>query len=356
VKGPFARDDDHEQVVFTRDDATGLKCIIAIHSTALGPALGGTRFWAYADEDEALTDVLRLSRAMTYKNACAGLDLGGGKAVIIGDPRELGSEALFRSYGRAVQSLGGRYITAGDVGTTPADLAIIRHETPWVTGADEVEGGSGDSGVFTAYGVYLAMHPVAEAALGSPSLQGRHIAVQGLGKVGWRLVNHLVEEGAKVTVADISQEAIDRVADLEGVEVVGVDEVLFTDADIVSPNALGGVLDETTIARMQVSAVCGGANNQLATEEDAQRLHERGILYAPDYVVNAGGVINVADELHPMGYSEQRARRRINAIPATLRAIVDVSRKQDVTTESAAMHVAEDRIAAVSGTRHFWLP
>jgi valine dehydrogenase (NAD+) len=357
VKGPFAREDGHEQVVFTRDDASGLACIIAIHSTALGPALGGTRFWAYADEDDALTDVLRLSRAMTYKNACAGLDLGGGKAVIVGDPVELKTEALLRAYGRAVESLGGRYITACDVGTTPADMAIIQRETRWVTGTDEVEGGSGDSGVVTAQGVYLAMHAVADAVFGTPSLSSRHIAVQGLGKVGSRLVGHLVNEGAKVTVADIAPSAIDRVSSLQGVEVVDVDDVLFTDADIISPNALGGVLDETTIPKLQAQAVCGGANNQLGTDQDAALLHERGILYAPDYVVNAGGVINVAAELHPHGYSEERAHRRVDAIPATLRSIIDVSRKQDVTTEQAAEHVAEERIAAVSDTRRrFWLP
>lgn len=356
MEGTFARQEGHEQVVFTRDDATGLACIIAIHSTALGPALGGTRFHAYPSEDEALTDVLRLSRAMTYKNACAGLDLGGGKAVIIGDPGQLRSEALLRAYGRAIASLGGRYITACDVGTTPADMALIAHETRWVTGAEEAEGGSGDSGVLTSYGIYLAMHTVAEATFGSSSLAGRHIAVQGLGKVGGRLVHHLVDEGAKVTVADISDEAVDRVVDLAGVEVVDVDDVLLTDADIVSPNALGGVLDAATIAGLQAEAVCGGANNQLATEEDAQRLHERGILYAPDYVVNAGGVIMVANELHPHGYSESRARQRVNAIPATLRSIIEVSRHQDVTTEHAALHVAEERIASVSATRRFWLP
>jgi valine dehydrogenase (NAD+) len=357
VKGPFAREDGHEQVVFTRDDTTGLACIIAIHSTALGPALGGTRFRAYETEDEALTDVLRLSRAMTYKNACAGLDLGGGKAVIVGDPEELRSEALFRAFGRAVESLGGRYITACDVGTTPADMAIIQRETRWVTGTFEVDGGSGDSGVVTAQGVYLAMHPLAEAVFGTPSLSGRHIAVQGLGKVGARLVGHLVGEGAKVTVADIDPEAIDRVADVDGVEVVDVDDVLLTDADIISPNALGGVINETLIPKLQAQAICGGANNQLGTHDDAVQLHERGILYAPDYVVNAGGVINVANELHPLGYSSERAHQRVDAIPATLRNIIEVSRKQDITTDDAALHVAEERIAAVSGTRQrFWLP
>lgn len=356
MEGPFARPDGHEQVVFTRDDEVGLACIIAIHSTALGPALGGTRFRAYDSEDEALTDVLRLSRAMTYKTACAGLDHGGGKAVIVGDPNELRSEALLRTYGRAVESLGGRYITACDIGTTPADMAIVKRETRWATGADVVEGGSGDSGVLTAFGLYLAMQAVADALFGTSALGGRHIAVQGLGKVGSRLVDHLVEEGAKVTVADIAADAVDRVVDLPGVEVVDVDDVLFVDADIVSPNALGAILDERTIPQIQAQAICGGANNQLATTEDAARLHDRGILYAPDYVVNAGGVINVADELHPRGHDPARARRRAQAIPENLRSIIEVSRTDGITTDDAALHVAEARIAAVGGTRRFWLP
>jgi valine dehydrogenase (NAD+) len=356
VAGPFARFDGHEQVVFGNDDATGLRCIVAIHSTRLGPAVGGTRFRPYATEDEALDDVLRLSRAMTSKAACAGLDAGGGKAVIIGDPAELRSEALLRAYGRVIHSLGGRYVTACDVGTTPADMATIGRETPWVTGMDPVDGGSGDSGVLTAVGVHLGIRTAVQATFGEPSLAGRHVAVQGLGKVGSRLVGHLVDEGAKVTVADVSEAAVDRVTHLPGVEVVEVDQVLAVDADVVSPNALGGVLDEATIERIQARVVCGGANNQLATPDDAQRLHDRGVLYAPDYVVNAGGLINVVDELHPGGYSEARARRRVEAIPATLAQIVQVSRTEGVTTEEAATRVADRRIARVGDLRGFWLP
>ncbi len=355
MEGPFARFDGHEQVVFGNDDETGLRCIIAIHSTRLGPALGGTRFRSYDDEDAALTDVLRLSRAMTYKSACAGLDLGGGKAVIIGNPAELRSEELLRAYGRMIESLGGRYVTACDVGTTPKDMAMIQHETRWATGASPEDGGSGDSGVLTAIGIHLSMRAVAAAAFGEPSLAGRHVAVQGLGKVGSRLVEHLVEDGAKVTAADIDEEAVSRVSGLPGVEITAVDDVLEVDADIVSPNALGSVLDADTIEAIQAPVVCGGANNQLATVEDAQRLHERGILYAPDYVVNAGGVINVADELHPLGYSAQRARSRAEAIPATLTRIVEVARDERVTTEEAAARVAERRIAAVGGLRRIWL-
>lgn len=343
----FDRFEGHEQVVFGNDDATGLKCIIAIHSSALGPGLGGTRFRAYEDDDDALADVLRLSRAMTLKSACAGIDHGGGKAVILGDPAELRSEELLRAYGRMIASLGGRYVTACDIGTTPDDMAIIRRETRWATGADPVEGGSGDSGIVTAVGLHLGMRAAAGLAFGSDDLAGRHVAVQGVGKVGRRLVEQLVADGAKVSVADVSDEALARVAHLDGVEVVGVDEVLAVDADIVSPNALGDVWHESSIAALQARVICGGANNQLTTDEDAARLAERGVLYAPDYVVNSGGVIAVADELHPAGHDPARVRRRIEAIPRTLTRIVEVARAEGITTEDAAVHVAEQRIGAV---------
>ena len=351
----FGRFEGHEQVVFGHDDATGLRCIIAIHSTVLGPALGGTRFRAYGDDESALEDVLRLSRAMTLKSACAGLDHGGGKAVIIGDPTELRSEALLRAYGRMIASLGGRYVTACDMGTTPDDMAVIRRETRWATGADPVEGGSGDSGVLTAVGVYLCIQAACAAAFDTPDLGGRHIAVQGLGKVGRRLVEHLVQDGAKVSVADVASDAVARVSDLPGVEVVDPVDIVEIDADVLSPNALGGVLDATTIDRLEAKVVCGGANNQLAAADDAERLHERGVLYAPDYVVNAGGVINVADELHPAGHSPERARKRAEAMPRTLTRIIEVSRQEGVSTEVAARRVAERRIAAVGRLAGFKL-
>ncbi|MTV24518.1 Glu/Leu/Phe/Val dehydrogenase [Nitriliruptoraceae bacterium ZYF776] len=352
----FAHADGHEQVVLTRDEATGLACIIAIHSTRLGPALGGTRWRPYASEDEAMTDVLRLSRAMTYKNACAGIDHGGGKAVIIGDPGTDRSEALLRAYGRAIASLGGRYVTAGDVGTTPADLAVIKRETPFVTGAESSDGGSGDSGVTTALGVELGMRAAAAFRWGSDDLGSRHVAVQGLGKVGGRLVRSLADQGAKLTVADVDQAAVDRVADLPGVEVVDVDDVLFVDADIISPNALGGVLSATTIPEVQAAVVCGGANNQLATDEDAEALRDADVLYCPDFVVNAGGVIQVADELLPGGHDPDRVRRRAQAIPATLTTVLEVARDERVSTEVAAERVAERRIAGVGALRGFYLP
>jgi valine dehydrogenase (NAD+) len=357
MQGPFALLDGHEQVVFGQDDETGLRCIIAIHSTRLGPALGGTRFHAYPSEEDALVDVLRLSRAMTYKAACAGLDLGGGKAVILGDPEELSSEALLRAYGRMVESLGGRYITACDVGTTPDDMVHVARETPWATGADTAHGGSGDSGIPTARGVHLAMQACAQHRWGSPSLEGRHVAVQGLGKVGRRLVEHLVEDGARITAADVDEAATEAVARLDGVEVVHVDDVLEVDADIVSPNALGGILDERSIAALQAEIVCGGANNQLADEhEDGLRLHRRGILYAPDYVVNAGGLINVSDELGTGGHTPARVERRLERIGETLRRIFATADADDVPTATAAERVAEQRINAVGSLRRFWLP
>ncbi|MDX1659435.1 MAG: Glu/Leu/Phe/Val dehydrogenase [Nitriliruptorales bacterium] len=351
----FEHLDGHEQVLFGNDPGTGLRCIIAIHSTALGPSLGGTRFYPYGTEEEALVDVLRLSMAMSYKAACAGLDLGGGKAVIIGDPETDKSEPLLRAYGRMVGSLGGRYITACDVGTYPRDMEIVGRETRWATGKDVEHGGSGDSGILTAYGVYLAMKATAREVFGTDDLSGRHIAVQGLGKVGRRLVDHLLEEGAKVTATDIDQGALDAAAE-RGVDPVEPERIFDVDADIFSPNALGAVLSEDTIPRLQVGAVCGGANNQLATVEDAARLQERDILYAPDYVVNAGGLINVSDELHPGGYSADRAKHKAQHIDDTLVEIFEEARQAGSTTEIAAEKVAERRMANVGRLRGIWLP
>ena len=356
MQGPFSHFLGHEQVVFGHDEQTGLRSIIAIHSTALGPSLGGTRFYPYETEEAALVDVLRLSRAMTYKSACAGLDLGGGKAVIIGDPETDKSEALLRAFGRQIESLGGRYVTACDVGTYPADMEVIGRETRWATGKAPEHGGSGDSGILTAYGVFVGMQATADRVWGTPSLEGRHVAVQGLGKVGRRLVEHLVEDGAKVTVADIDADAVGAVVERFEVDAVEPDDVYDVDADVFSPNALGAVLSETTIPRLQVQAVCGGANNQLATLEDAERLHEAGIAYAPDYVVNAGGVINVGDELHPGGHDPDRCLAKARHIGVTLREIFTLAKEQGINSEVAAETVAERRIASVSRLRSFHLP
>lgn len=352
----FSRLGGHEQVVFGHDAASGLRCIIAIHSTALGPALGGTRMYPYETEDEALEDVLRLSQGMTYKSACAGLDLGGGKAVIIGDPTTDKSEALLRAYGRFVESLNGRYVTACDVGTTPADLSVVAHETRWATGGLREEGGSGDSGIMTAHGVHLGVRATVKRVFGGPDLAGRHIAVLGLGKVGGRLVEHLLGDGARVTVADIRADATARFADHERVEVVDPEELPYVEADVLSPNALGGTLTEELVGDLRVRAVCGGANNQLATPKVGTMLHEAGILYAPDFVVNAGGVISVGDELHEGGWSEERVRSRAERIDDTLQEIFDEAAASDEPTAVAANVVAERRIERIVGLRRVWLP
>ncbi len=352
----FSRLGGHEQVVFGHDTASGLRCIIAIHSTALGPALGGTRMYPYPTEEEALEDVLRLSQGMTYKAACAGLDLGGGKAVIIGDPATDKSEVLLRAYGRFVESLGGRYVTACDVGTTPADLSVVGRETRWATGGLQQEGGSGDSGIMTAHGVHLGVRATCKRAFGTADLNDRHVAVLGLGKVGGRLVEALLEDGARVTVADIRPEATARFADHDRVEVVPVDELPLVEADVLSPNALGGLLTEELVPELRVRAVCGGANNQLATPKVGHLLHEAGVLYAPDFVVNAGGVISVSDELHPDGWSAERVRSRAERIDDTLQEIFDEAAATDEPTAVAANIVAERRIERVGGLRRTWLP
>jgi valine dehydrogenase (NAD+) len=348
--------DGHEQVVVGNDPASGLRCLVAIHSTVLGPALGGTRFHAYPDEDAALADVLRLSRAMTYKAACAGMDLGGGKAVIIGDPTKLRSEALLRAYGRIVASLGGRYVTAGDIGTTPEDLAVVRRETRHVTGLPSVEGGSGDSGVPTALGVFLGLRATVRRALGTDDLAGIHVVVQGLGKVGRRLVGHLLDHGAHVTVADVDERAVALVAEHDRVAVVAPHEVLDVEADVLSPNALGGVITEDNAAGLRVRAVVGGANNQLATPAAGAALHAAGITYAPDYVVNSGGIISVGDELEPGGYDPERVAARTQRIADTLVEVFAEADAAGVRPEVAAGTVAERRIEAVARLGRFRLP
>ena len=353
---PFEQFDGHEQVVFGRDDDTGLRVIIAIHSTRLGPSLGGTRFYPYVDEGAALTDALRLSKAMAYKAAAAGLDLGGGKAVIIGDPATDKSEALLRAYGRLVEALGGRYITACDVGTYPADMALVARETRWATGADPVEGGSGDSGVLTAYGAFVGLQACADELWRSPSLRGRHVAIQGVGKVGRRLASYVHEAGGKLSVSDSNEQAVAWCAEQLGAEVVGTEKIHAVDADIFSPNALGAVLNDETIGELQCRVVAGAANNQLAEPRHAEALRDAGVLYAPDYVINAGGLIQVADELHPGGYSEARARARAAGIADRLRAVFALANQEGVTTALAADRFAEQRMAAVGGLRRFWLP
>jgi valine dehydrogenase (NAD+) len=339
----------HEQVVFCQDAPTGLRAIICIYSTALGPALGGTRFYPYESEDVALADALRLSAAMAYKNALAGLDLGGGKAVIIGDPAQLKTEPLLRAYGRFVASLGGRYITACDVGTYSADMDIIARECQYVTGRSPAYGGAGDSSVLTALGVFQGMRAAAEHMWGTPDLRGRRVGVEGVGKVGSHLVDHLVEAGARVVVCDVSGQAIDRVRgrhpDIDAV--AGLDALTTEQADIFAPCALGGTLSEATVAKLTAKIVCGGANNQLDHQGTETLLAERGILYAPDFVVNAGGVIQVADEVN--GYDEARATAKAAEIFHTTAAILASAASGGISPSKAADALGEVRMAAAVG-------
>lgn len=334
----------HEQVLFCSEPSVGLRAIIAIHDTTLGPALGGVRMWTYKSEEEALEDVLRLSRAMTYKAAVAGLNLGGGKAVIMGDPRTQKSEALFRAFGRFVESLGGRYITAEDVGTTAADMEWIRMETRYVTG---VPGRSGDPSPFTAHGVYYGMKACAKVVFGSDSLANRTVVVQGAGNVARHLVEALLREGAHVYVADLFPEKAQRLCQDVGGTPVEADTVYDIPCDIFSPNALGGVLNAETIPRLRCAIVAGAANNQLQDEHaDARRLHERGILYAPDYVINAGGLLNVAAELEET-YDPRRVLERASGIYDTLLRIFRIARERGILPTEAAAAIAEERIAAI---------
>jgi valine dehydrogenase (NAD+) len=351
----FERATEHEEVVFCQDPASGLRAIIAIYSTALGPALGGTRFYPYESEDDALADVLDLSKAMAYKNALAGLDLGGGKAVIIGDPTTAKSEPLLRAYGRFVEGLGGRYITACDVGTYVEDMDVVARECSYVTGRSPANGGAGDSSVLTAFGVYQGMLAAARYKWDADGLAGRRIGIAGVGKVGRHLVEHAVDEKAEVVVTDVKPEAIEWVR--ERYPDVGVvadnDTMLRTELDVYAPCALGGVLDDEAAEVMRAAIVCGGANNQLAHDAIDNRLHERGIVYCPDYLVNAGGVIQVDDERH--GFSFERAKAKTAQIHHAMLAVLRAADAQGVTPVEAADRLAEERIARVPAVRRIWV-
>jgi leucine dehydrogenase len=339
----------HEEVLFGHDPVSGLRTIIAIHSTALGPALGGARFYEYASEEEALADVLRLSKGMTYKAATAGLDLGGGKAVIIGDPGAMKSERLLRAFGSIVDSLGGRYITAEDVGTTTDDMATVARQTEWVAGLPTEHGGSGDPSPATARGVMRAMRTVARHLWGTDDLSGRTVAVQGVGKVGGDLVARLAKAGAATVVTDVDEQALDRMVTDHGSRVVGLDSIYDVACDILAPCALGGSLGPDTIPRLRCSAVVGSANNQLISEDDADSLARRGILYAPDFVVNAGGIINIASGIG--GYDERRAATAVDAIDRALTTVLETAADTGINTHEAATRVAEHRIETIGGLR-----
>jgi leucine dehydrogenase len=333
----------HEQVLFCNDSVTGLKAIIAIHNTVLGPALGGTRMWSYSNEMEALNDVLRLSKGMTYKNSISGLNLGGGKAVIIGDARTMKSEALFRRFGKFVESLAGNYITAEDVGISPADMNWVNMETNHVAG---LPGKSGDPSPVTAYGVYMGMKACAKVQFGSDSLEGKTIAVQGVGHVGEYLVKHLSAEKANVVITDIHEETLKRVANEYGVKVVASNEIYDVPMDIYAPCAMGATINDETLSRLTCSIIAGAANNQLAIEEKhGLEVMNRGIIYAPDYTINAGGVINCFSELE--GLSSEWAHTKAEEIYTTILNIIHRSKEANIPTYQIANKMAEERIAAV---------
>ncbi|MEM6842973.1 MAG: Glu/Leu/Phe/Val dehydrogenase dimerization domain-containing protein [Bacteroidota bacterium] len=342
---------DHEQIVHCYDPATGLKAIIAVHSTALGPAMGGTRMWNYTSDDEALTDVIRLARGMTYKSAISGLNVGGGKAVLIGNPQRLKNEAYLRRFGRFIDGLGGKYVTAGDVNMTLHDLEYISMETRYVTGLPETVGGSGSSGLITAYGVYMGMKAAAKEAYGTDSLEGKKVAVQGVGAVGRKLTEYLVKEKAIVFVSDISEEKLQQVSREFGAHVVSRDGIYDIPADIYAPCALGATLNNETIARLTCQVIAGGANNQLADEQKhGALLQEKGIIYAPDFLVNAGGIMAVAAEYFGK-YSKEYLFQKAERIYDTCRTVLQQASQQKIPSYQVAMQVAEDRIAAISQLR-----
>jgi leucine dehydrogenase len=335
--------DDHEQVVFCNDKDSGLKAIISIHSTALGPAVGGCRMWQYDSDEGALIDVLRLSRGMSYKNALAGLKMGGGKSVIIGNSKTMKSEKLFNAFGRFINDLGGKYISAEDVGITPKDMGMMHQKTPHVVG---LEGRSGDPSPLTAYGVYKGIKAAAKYRLGRNDLSGLKVAIQGIGHVGYYLCEYLSQENAEIIVADINKESIDRLTDNFTVKVVNSDDIYHQDTDVYSPCALGATLNDTTLSQLKCSIIAGAANNQLAEDRHGEQLKKQGILYTPDYVINAGGIINVSFEIEGKAYNKQDALNKVDNIYGTLLEIFERADFENKTTNSVADALARCRIAA----------
>ncbi len=350
----YMSESGHEQLAMCSDPNSGLKAIISIHDTTLGPACGGTRIWPYATEEDALEDALRLSRAMTYKSATAGLNMGGGKGVIIADPNTEKTEALLRAYGRFVDTLGGRYLTTTDVGSTGRDLEFVSQETGYVVGLPLSLGGSGDTSIMTGLGVYMGMKACARETWGTDSLRGKRVAMQGFGKVASHTAQHLLEEDAQVVVTDVYAGALNKARDM-GLEVVATEEIYDVQCDIFSPCALGGVINGSTIPRLTCKVVAGGANNQLLTDADGEELHRRGILYAPDYVVNAGGIINVSAELGT-AYNPDLAREKTERIYEVMERVIHTSKREEIPTFMAADHLAEERLASVRGVRQLRRP
>lgn len=344
---------DYEQLLFCQDENSGLKAIIAIHDTTLGPALGGTRMWNYESEEAAIEDALRLARGMTYKNAAAGLNFGGGKTVIIGDSRKDKNEAMFRAFGRYVQGLNGRYITAEDVGTTVEDMDLIHQETDFVVGISPAFGSSGNPSPVTAFGVYQGMKAAAKAAFGTDSLAGKVIAVQGVGNVAYALCHHLHKEGAQLVVTDINKTAVQRAVDEFGAKAVDPNDIYGVECDIYSPCALGATINDDTISQLKAKVIAGSANNQLKDTIHGDKIHEMGIVYAPDYVINAGGVINVADEMS--GYDQERALKKVEMIYDNIARVIEISQRDSIPTYVAADRMAEERIEMMRRSRSQFL-
>ena len=337
--------DNHEQIVFCNDEDTGLKAIIGIHNTTLGPALGGTRMWQYKSEWEALNDVLRLSRGMTYKSAITGLNLGGGKAVIIGDAKTQKNDALMRKFGEFVNSLSGKYLTAEDVGMETRDMDIIREVTPHVTGVSEAIGGSGNPSPVTAYGVYMGMKAAAKYRFGSDNLAGKKVLVQGVGHVGETLVKHITDEGAQVILNDINEARLEELSKKYGANVVLGNDIYGLDVDIYAPCALGATLNDQSISQLKAKVIAGAANNQLANElKHGKLLREKGIAYAPDFLINAGGIINVYAEV--VGYDKAESLKRTENIYNTTLDIFNLADKESITTHQATFNIAQARIDA----------
>nr|WP_321243880.1 Glu/Leu/Phe/Val dehydrogenase [uncultured Psychroserpens sp.] len=335
--------DNHEQIVFCNDKDTGLKAIIGIHNTVLGPALGGTRMWNYNNEWEALNDALRLSRGMTFKSAITGLNLGGGKAVIIGDAKTQKTPELMKKFGEFVHSLSGKYITAEDVGMTTGDMDLVREVTPYVTGISESKGGAGNPSPITAYGVFMGMKAAAKFKYGSDVLEDKSVFVQGIGHVGESLVEHLTNEGAKVTIADINQERLEEVRSKYDVTIYRGEDIYSEPMDIYAPCALGATINDDTIHKLTASIIAGAANNQLADEiKHGKLLQDKDILYAPDFLINAGGIINVYAELE--NYDRQEIMRKTENIYNTTLEILDRAKANNISTNVAAMSIAKERI------------
>lgn len=337
---------DYENIFFCQEKTFGLKAIIVIHNTALGPAAGGMRMWPYETEADAIKDAVRLAKGMTYKNAAAGLPYGGGKCVIIGDPKRDKTEAMLRVMGRFISRLGGLYLTGVDVGTTVADMEVIRLETPYAVTISEAMGGPGDVALATAFGVFQGIRACLKEVYGSPLLQGRSVAVQGVGAVGKELVKYLVETGAEVTIADIDEERVQAIAaQYSNVKVVQPKEIQRLDADVYSPCALGAVLNDESLSQLRCKIVCGSANNQLAEGRHGDMLAQKSILYAPDYIVSAGGVITGVDSLNPGGFNRQRAMEKVAQIYKTMGNVIAIAKEQSIPTYRAADVLAEQRIA-----------